>query len=145
MSDYVRLHVPANHTVLLSLVHMDIGGQDYACPADWLTLFERTRTGASFPWRNVWLACNSYPRPAPVLLDTDLAVLTFQSDWSPQYRFYGFRLLYSFHQVSFGPPPVPFLRVPLALHFPPGKFWSPPQYRFYGFRLLYTFYQVCLN
>ena len=94
MFSSINIHVPVDHELLLSVVHMDVEGVAYTCQSDSLTLLEQVGEVAL---RYVWLGCNSYRRPSPVLLDTDTARVMFHSDATVQ--FYGFRLLFTFHRV----------------------------------------------
>ena len=138
MFSFIDIDVPVKHTLMVSVVHMDVEGVSYTCQSDWLMLLEKTDEASL---RRVWLGCNSYSQGSaiPVLLHTHMARVVFRSDATVQY--YGFRLLYTFHRV--GSIKAGLNYIGLRLGSKQALVVTDPRTDQYcGLQLLYTFHQV---
>ena len=105
MDDWAQVDVPANHSVMVSFVRVDIE-QDYVgnCGFDSLTVYIGKRKGSTNVNREksnnatTLVLCNGSPIPENTVYHTDVLSFHFVSD-DKQDRS-GFKLLFSFHPDS---------------------------------------------
>lgn len=89
MDSWVRINVPENHAVLVSIMRLDLEDCNY----DSLSLYLEGYSQDNF----VWKVCRRFP-PRPDLYHASVLFLHFISDES--FSMTGFRLLFSFHNLT---------------------------------------------
>ncbi|KAK7474595.1 hypothetical protein BaRGS_00034179, partial [Batillaria attramentaria] len=102
MKSVVQVEVPHNHKVLISIHHVDIEASDGpGCAFDSLVLYARF---TQFYTHTIWNVCGSR-YPSPELFGARTFFVEFVTDRSTEMT--GFRLHFSFHEVSALPEQLP--------------------------------------
>nr|KAG5696488.1 hypothetical protein BaRGS_016527 [Batillaria attramentaria] len=100
MDSWVRVGVPRNHQVMISVVSLVLQAYDPLCRHDSVSLFLGDHPAHE---TLVWKVCGIRPKAA--LYQTDSFLVYFVSDVAFAYA--GFRLAFSFHNDSFLPEQLP--------------------------------------
>lgn len=93
MSDWVKIRVPQQHKVMLSFSHLDLAGSIYNCHRDVVQVYKETLS----PSHRLLEVCSNYTIPPRIIEATMLYV--YLDSWDPDAHS-GFKLLFSFHNVS---------------------------------------------
>ncbi|KAK7502264.1 hypothetical protein BaRGS_00006628, partial [Batillaria attramentaria] len=105
MDSWVELSVPFGHTIMVSLAEVQVDLRQSLLYLDVLNCAESERdrikvySGGREDKDLLWISCYKY-RPPPALLYTDAVHVHFFSDDVPSSGDLGFKLLFSFHNLS---------------------------------------------